>query len=74
MALAASPRSTAQEIVKGGWSSLLYAGGQSGRLDPHITSAFASGAIGGNLSAEDRAWFASRGPGAAGQAHQACRR
>jgi ABC-2 type transport system ATP-binding protein len=52
------------EVVKGGWSSLLYAGGQSGRLDPHITSAFASGAVGGSLSAEDRAWFASRGPGA----------
>ena len=29
------------ETVKGGWSSLLYAAGQSGRLDPHITSAFA---------------------------------
>jgi ABC-2 type transport system ATP-binding protein len=52
------------EVVKGGWSSLLYAGGQSGKLDPHITSAFASGAAGGTLSAEDRAWFASRGPGA----------
>jgi ABC-2 type transport system ATP-binding protein len=52
------------ETVKGGWSSLLYAAGQSGRLDPHITSAFASGAVGGSLSAEDRAWFASRGPGA----------
>ncbi len=52
------------EVVKGGWSSLLYAGGQSGRLDPHITSAFASGAAGGTLSAEDRAWFVSRGPGA----------
>jgi ABC-2 type transport system ATP-binding protein len=52
------------ETIKGGWSSLLYAGGQSGRLDSHITSAFASGAVGGTLSAEDRAWFASRGPGA----------
>ena len=52
------------ETVKGGWSSALYAAGQSGRLDPHITSAFATGAGGGTLSAEDRAWFASRGPGA----------
>jgi ABC-2 type transport system ATP-binding protein len=51
------------ETVKGGWSSLLYAAGQTGRLDPHITSAFASGAASGTLSAEDRAWFASRGPG-----------
>ena len=52
------------ETVKGGWSSVLYAAGQTGRLDPHITSAFASGTAGGTLSAEDRAWFASRGPGA----------
>ena len=52
------------ETIKGGWSALLYAAGQTGRLDPHITSAFASGAVGGNLSAEDRTWFASRGPGA----------
>ena len=52
------------ETVKGGWSSVLFAAGQSGKLDPHITSAFASGTTGGTLSAEDRAWFASRGPGA----------
>ena len=53
------------DTVKGGWSALLYGAGQaSGRLDPHITSAFGSGATTGTLSAEDRAWFASRGPGA----------
>jgi ABC-2 type transport system ATP-binding protein len=52
------------ETIKGGWSSILYAAGQTGRLDPHITSAFAGGVAGGTLSAEDRAWFASRGPGA----------
>ena len=51
------------ETVKGGWSGVLYAAGQSGRLDPHITSAFGTGASTGTLSAEDRAWFASRGPG-----------
>ena len=51
------------ETIKGGWAALLYAGGQSGRLDPHLTSAFADGAGTGKLSAEDRAWFASRGPG-----------
>jgi ABC-2 type transport system ATP-binding protein len=51
------------ETVKGGWSTLLYAAGQTGRLDPHIGSAFASGSTTGKLSAEDRAWFASRGPG-----------
>jgi ABC-2 type transport system ATP-binding protein len=54
-----------EETVKGGWASLLYGSGQAtGRLDPHITSAFGSGATTGKLSAEDRAWFASRGPGA----------
>jgi ABC-2 type transport system ATP-binding protein len=52
-----------EETVKGGWSALLYAGGQSGRLDSHITSAFGSGVSTGKLSAADRAWFASRGPG-----------
>jgi ABC-2 type transport system ATP-binding protein len=52
-----------EETIKGGWSALLYAAGQTGRLDPHITSAFAGGATTGTLSAEDRAWFASRGPG-----------
>jgi ABC-2 type transport system ATP-binding protein len=54
-----------EETVKGGWSSLLFAAGQAtGRLDPHIASAFGSGATTGTLSAEDRAWFLSRGPGA----------
>jgi ABC-2 type transport system ATP-binding protein len=52
-----------EDTAKGGWSSLLYAAGQSGRLDPHITSAFTSGVSTGKLSAEDRAWFESRGPG-----------
>ena len=51
-----------EDTIKGGWSAALYAGGQSGTLDPHITSAFASGAATGKLSAEDRAWFGSRGP------------
>jgi ABC-2 type transport system ATP-binding protein len=52
-----------EETVKSGWASLLYAAGQTGRLDPHIGSAFASGTTTGTLSAEDRAWFESRGPG-----------
>jgi ABC-2 type transport system ATP-binding protein len=52
-----------EETVKGGWSTLLYAAGQTGRLDSHITSAFVSGASTGKLSPEDRAWFESRGPG-----------
>src|SRR5690349_20402878 len=55
-----------EETVKGGWSSLLYGAGvptSKGRLDPHITSAFTTGVTSGTLSAEDRNWFASRGPG-----------
>ena len=55
-----------EETVKGGWASLLYTAGvptSKNRLDPHITSAFTSGLASGTLSADDRAWFASRGPG-----------
>src|ERR1700742_215395 len=43
-----------EETVKGGWASLLYASGvpaSGNRLDPHITSAFASGVATGTLSA-----------------------
>ncbi len=55
-----------EDTVKGGWSSALYATGvptSRNRLDPHITSAFTSGVTTGTLSADDRAWFDSRGPG-----------
>jgi ABC-2 type transport system ATP-binding protein len=67
-----------EDTIKSGWASVLYASGlpaaqadgldspagpQTGGLDPHITSAFTSGAATGTLSAEDRAWFESRGPG-----------
>src|SRR4051812_16645553 len=67
-----------ESTVKGGWSAALYGAGvptsglegivapggvQTGNLDPHITSAFTSGVSTGKLSASDRAWFASRGPG-----------
>ena len=51
------------QIVKGGWSSILYAAAAGHRTDPHITSAFTSGATTGTLSPADAAWFASRGPG-----------
>src|SRR4051794_20547216 len=55
-----------EETLKGGWASLLFAAGvpsSKNRLDPHVASAFTSGLSTGTLSAEDRAWFASRGPG-----------
>src|SRR3954468_1953094 len=54
-----------EETVKGGWASALYGLGvpsSKNRLDPHITTAFTTGASTGQLSAEDRAWFDSRGP------------
>src|SRR4051794_6488739 len=55
-----------EDTVKSGWASALTTLGvptSKGRLDPHILSAFTSGAATGTLSAEDRAWFDSRGPG-----------
>jgi ABC-2 type transport system ATP-binding protein len=54
-----------EETIKGGWASALVSLGipsSRNRLDPHITSAFASGSTTGKLSAEDRAWFDGRGP------------
>src|SRR3954453_7987883 len=55
-----------EETVKGGWGSAFFAAGvptSKNRLDPHIASAFTAGVSTGVLSADDRAWFASRGPG-----------
>ena len=61
---------------KSGWGSALFAlgvegstipgipAGETGNLDPHITSAYTSGLAYGSFSDEDVAWFASRGPGA----------
>jgi ABC-2 type transport system ATP-binding protein len=68
-----------EDLVKGGWAAALSglgiatatalgvispAGVQTGTVDPHITSALTEGLATGHLSAEDRAWFESRGPGA----------
>jgi ABC-2 type transport system ATP-binding protein len=66
------------DLVKGGWAAALSglgiptatalgvispAGVQTGTVDPHIVSALQEGLATGHLSAEDKAWFASRGPG-----------
>lgn len=51
------------ETVKLGWSQILVDAAASGELDPHITSAYAAGRDEGVISAEDREWFRSRGPG-----------
>jgi ABC-2 type transport system ATP-binding protein len=50
------------ETVKAGWSSTLADVASAGTLDPHITSAAASGPSTGLLSAEDLEWFRDRGP------------
>jgi ABC-2 type transport system ATP-binding protein len=61
---------------KSGWGSALFAlgaegstipglpAGETGNLDPHITSAYTSGLAYGSFSDEDVQWFAARGPGA----------
>lgn len=51
------------ETVKSGWGDQLYSFARNFNLDPHITSAYESGRATGTISAEDAAWFASRGPG-----------
>ena len=60
--------------VKSGWGALLFGGGtatgvsaglgggETGALDPHITSSFAEGLATGDISDDDRAWFDARGP------------
>ena len=66
------------DLVKGGWAAALSglgiptatalgiispAGVQTGTVDPHVVSALEGGLATGHLSAEDKAWFDSRGPG-----------
>lgn len=51
------------ETVKAGWSDLLVSSASAANLDPHITSAHDEGSDTGTISAENRAWFISRGPG-----------
>ena len=64
------------QAPKSGWGSALFAlgvegstipgipAGETGNLDPHITSAYTSGLAYGQFSDEDVRWFAARGPGA----------
>jgi ABC-2 type transport system ATP-binding protein len=52
------------DTFKAGWAGLLYLSARArGHLDPHIDSAFAAGSATGRLSAADKRWFISRGPG-----------
>ena len=52
------------DTVKIGWSNILYSAAARRQLDPHIRSSYNAGVATGVISAADRAWFASRGPGA----------
>ncbi|HWT94914.1 MAG TPA: alpha/beta fold hydrolase [Solirubrobacteraceae bacterium] len=51
------------DIVKTGWSGLLYNIAATRPLDPHIKAAYDQGTKTGSLTAENERWFASRGPG-----------
>ena len=54
------------DTVKTGWSGVLYlagVAGSHGRLNPLITEANADGQAGRPLTAQERNFFASRGPG-----------
>lgn len=51
------------ETVKTGWAGILVQAAATGKVDPHIPSAFESGTATGTLSDEDREWFIARGPG-----------
>ena len=51
------------DTVKIGWSKLLYSAASGRNLDPHITASYNAGNETGVISAADREWFASRGPG-----------
>jgi ABC-2 type transport system ATP-binding protein len=66
------------DLVKGGWAAALAglgiptatllgiispAGLQTGSVDPHIVGALQEGLATGHMSAENKAWFDSRGPG-----------
>ena len=51
------------DTFKQGWNTLLYGSAAGKGLNPHIRSAYASATATGLLSAEDVAWFGSRGPG-----------
>ncbi|MFM7067967.1 MAG: CocE/NonD family hydrolase [Actinomycetes bacterium] len=51
------------KVPKTGWATILTGVSALGRIDPHIPSAKKSGDATGTVSAEDAAWFRSRGPG-----------
>ncbi len=51
------------ETVKTGWATTLTDAAASGRVDPHVASAYTSGVETGRLDPADVEWFDSRGPG-----------
>jgi ABC-2 type transport system ATP-binding protein len=51
------------DTPKNGWSSILIAATNGRHVDPHIPHAYRSAVTTGRINADDRAFFASRGPG-----------
>ena len=51
------------DTAKTGWSGILTLVSNGRQVDPHITDANASSKDTGTVSDENKAWFASRGPG-----------
>ena len=50
------------KVPKSGWATILTGVSALGKIDPHIMSAKKSGDATSTVSAEDFAWFQSRGP------------
>ena len=51
------------KVPKSGWATILAGVSELGKIDPRILSAKKSGDATSTVSAEDFAWFQSRGPG-----------
>jgi ABC-2 type transport system ATP-binding protein len=51
------------DTPKNGWGSILIAATKGRSVDPHIPHAYESAVTSGTINSDDRAWFASRGPG-----------
>ena len=51
------------DTPKNGWASILIAATNGRSVDPHIPHAYKAAVTSGAINGDDRAWFASRGPG-----------
>ncbi|MDQ1509059.1 MAG: type transport system ATP-binding protein, partial [Actinomycetota bacterium] len=51
------------DTPKNGWASILIAATNGRSVNPHIPHAYKAAMTSGAINGDDRAWFASRGPG-----------